>query len=799
MDDWDEFDDFIPAAPSSQNVTKSNKQENVSSRPTSSSSRPTSSSSSTAKGKRRTDGGTDNRPKSSPKEKDSSEDWADDETSWNGKTTAKSPSPRPSSSSTKSKSAGNRPKTSAEVKDPSADWGDDEADVRPRSSGNSAPERTAKSPKPSPAKAQENGWLDDTLSQSTVDILKEADMWLADDPPPPSRSGSAADKKGPGGSGGSSVAGSRAELKSRQSSRAGSRPSSRSRSRTSLRPDSARSRALSPRPNRIAPAEVHVVDERPDLARRSPSSSPRDAQPYRPGSQDGRSSSRSSRRPSDATATSNPGKKGLMERVVDTLGGKTSVLSMRAAAPGESVSNPRTPSKNSGRRPSTGMSGMSAVSSSSGCSSASQRSEQAEVHFEAPLEKRFECPVCRQVLRFPVEFQECGHHVCSQCIPELVRTSGACPIDNKTISRDQAYPNKSLQLEIAALAVRCPHAVRGCTWRGRYDEHQSHDESCDHATEPCPNGCGAEVQKRFLQSHVSNDCPKRGTACDFCGQNVQQEDEIEHLKVCPKFPMSCPNGCDAKELPREELVYHSARECPKAVIDCPFAGVGCAFEAKREHMPVHQEARFTDHLELTVGMVMANDRRLASQHGMLVDSSLTLEAMQGNVGSMDKVNGCQLLWKITSYNEKFADAKAGRRVSLYSPMFLTSRYGYKMAISICPNGDGQGKGKYMSMFMCIIRGEFDALLPWPFAQKVTITVIDQCQDPAARKNILYVMKPNTCKDNIQFLGRPTHERNPSFGTQMFCPLSQLHRGDYIRDNTMFISVQVDNTNMPSIP
>ncbi|KAI8504976.1 hypothetical protein Bbelb_170850 [Branchiostoma belcheri] len=471
MDDWDEFDDFIPAAPSSKTVTTSNKQENISPRPSSSSSRPTSSSS-TAKAKRRTEGGTDNRPKSSPKEKDSSEDWADDETSWNGKTSSKSPSPRPSSSSTKSKSTGSRPKTSAEVKDPSADWGDDEADVRPRSSGNSAAERTAKSPKPSPAKAQENGWLDDTLSQSTVDILKEADMWLADDPPPPSRSGSAADKKGPGGSGRSSAAGSRAELKSRQSSRAGSRPSSRSRSRTSLRPDSARSRALSPRPNRIAPAEVHVVDERPDLARRSPSASPRDAQPYRPSSQDGRSASRSSRRPSDATATSNPGKKGLMERVVDTLGGKTSVLSMRAAAPGESVSNPRTPSKNSGRRPSTGMSGVSAVSSSSGCSSASQRSEQAEVHFESPLEKRFECPVCRQVLRFPVEFQECGHHVCSQCIPELVRTSGACPIDNKTISRDQAYPNKSLQLEIAALAVRCPHAVRGCTWRGRYDEHQ---------------------------------------------------------------------------------------------------------------------------------------------------------------------------------------------------------------------------------------------------------------------------------------------------------------------------------------
>ncbi|CAH1232882.1 TRAF2 [Branchiostoma lanceolatum] len=788
MDDWDEFEDFI-AAPSSKNVTTGNKQErdNVSSRPTSSSS--------ITKAKRRTEGGSDNRPKTSSKEKGSSEDWADDETSWNGRASSKPVASRPSSSSSKSLSvsAGSRPKTSAEVKDPSAEWGDDEADVRPRSSGNKASGRPVKSPIPSATKPQENGWLDESMSQSTVDILREADEWLADDPGP-SRSGSAADRKGPG----SSATGSRAELKSRHGSRAGSRSSSRSRSRTSLRSESARSRALSPRPNRIVPAEVHVVDE---LVGKSPSSSPREAQAYRPGSRDGRPSSRSSPRPSDdraASATSqSSSKKGLLGKFVDTFGGKTSVMSMRAAAPGESVSNPRTPSKNSGRRPSTGMSMVSAVSSSSGCSSSSQRSDQAEVHFEVPLDKRFECPACQQVLRFPVEFQECGHHVCSQCIPELVRTSGACPIDNKAISRDQAYPNKSLQLEIAALAVRCSNAVRGCTWRGRYDEHQSHDESCEHATEVCPNGCGADVQKRFLQSHLNNDCPKRGTACDFCGQNVQQEDEIEHLKVCDKFPMSCPNGCDAKELPREELVYHSAQECPKAVIPCPFRDACCPFEAERQHMMVHLEGSIVEHLEKTVNLSMENARRLTNHAEKLIDNTVAVQAMQGSAGSMDK--GCQLLWKITSYNEKLADARAGRRVSLYSPMFLSSRYGYKMAISICPNGDGQGKGKYMSLFMCIIKGEFDALLPWPFAQKVTITVIDQCQDPAARKNIEYVMKPNTCKDNLQFLGRPLHERNPSFGTQMFCPLSQLARGDYIRDNTMFISVQVDNSKMPSIP
>ncbi len=30
-----------------------------------------------------------------------------------------------------------------------------------------------------------------------------------------------------------------------------------------------------------------------------------------------------------------------------------------------------------------------------------------------------------------------------------------------------------------------------------------------------------------------------------------------------------------------------------------------------------------------------------------------------------------------------------------------------------------GRGKYLSVFFVIMRGEYDDLLPWPFKQKVT--------------------------------------------------------------------------------
>ena len=41
------------------------------------------------------------------------------------------------------------------------------------------------------------------------------------------------------------------------------------------------------------------------------------------------------------------------------------------------------------------------------------------------------------------------------------------------------------------------------------------------------------------------------------------------------------------------------------------------------------------------------------------------------------------------------------------------------------NGDGLGKNKYMSLFFIIMWSQYDALLTWPFRQKVTFMLLDQ--------------------------------------------------------------------------
>lgn len=51
--------------------------------------------------------------------------------------------------------------------------------------------------------------------------------------------------------------------------------------------------------------------------------------------------------------------------------------------------------------------------------------------------------------------------------------------------------------------------------------------------------------------------------------------------------------------------------------------------------------------------------------------------------------------------------------------FYTSKYGYKMCLRIYLNGDGTGRGTHLSLFFVVMRGHSDALLKWPFNQKVS--------------------------------------------------------------------------------
>ena len=112
--------------------------------------------------------------------------------------------------------------------------------------------------------------------------------------------------------------------------------------------------------------------------------------------------------------------------------------------------------------------------------------------------------------------------------------------------------------------------------------------------------------------------------------------------------------------------------------------------------------------------------------------SLTLQTLQAT--SYDG----KYIWKIPDITRRRRDALMGKTVSLYSAPFYTDRFGYRMCLRVYLDGDGSGKGRYISYFLTIMKGEYDALLEWPFQLTVTLTMINQ----KGNGNIVQSFKPN---------------------------------------------------------
>ena len=173
---------------------------------------------------------------------------------------------------------------------------------------------------------------------------------------------------------------------------------------------------------------------------------------------------------------------------------------------------------------------------------------------------------------------------------------------------------------------------------------------------------------------------------------------------------------------------------------------------------------------------------LALRNVMLTD--LDEYVRQQEVSSHDGI----LNWKIILFAKKRQDAVSGQQMSFYSPCFFTGRYGYKMCARIHLNGDGIGRGTHIAVFFVVMRGEYDALLRWPFRQKVTFMLLDQ-------NNVEHVIDSFRPDPNSSSFQRPRRETNIASGCPTFCPLSELNDHAYVRDDTMFLKVIVDTTDL----
>ena len=131
-------------------------------------------------------------------------------------------------------------------------------------------------------------------------------------------------------------------------------------------------------------------------------------------------------------------------------------------------------------------------------------------------------------------------------------------------------------------------------------------------------------------------------------------------------------------------------------------------------------------------------------------------------------------------------AKAGEERLIFSAPFYD--YGYKFKLQLNPNGESIGKNTHLSIFIKIMKSDYDAMLPWPFHKKVTFTLIDQQDEEREKRNIV---KSCISDPKLDFFARPEAESGIGWGSNIFVSHADLRTRRYVVDDVILIQVKLD--------
>ncbi|KAL1274435.1 hypothetical protein QQF64_027249 [Cirrhinus molitorella] len=371
--------------------------------------------------------------------------------------------------------------------------------------------------------------------------------------------------------------------------------------------------------------------------------------------------------------------------------------------------------------------------------------------------------------------------------------------------------------ECEARTLNCKY----CKVTFNFKEIKAHDEICQKFPMQCKDCGKKKIPREKFQEH-SKSCAKSKLACQFseigCRAVVdngkQQEHEqssvMEHLRlmlsVLSSVRLRAEGGGEWQEDSGLGL-YRGPEDAPPAGAHAAAYNAGrggspgvqqkvaalenivCVLNREVERSALTLEALSRQHrldqekIENLSNKVRQLERTLTMRDLQLAESEQSLRELQ--FCTYDGV----FIWKIADFSRRRQDAVGGRAPAMFSPAFYSSKYGYKMCLRLYLNGDGTGRGTHLSLFFVVMRGKYDALLKWPFSQKVTLMLLDQNN----REHIIDAFRPDVSSTSFQ---RPISEMNIASGCPLFCPLAKLAgKSSYLRDDTIFIKAIVDLTGL----
>ncbi|XP_067251968.1 TNF receptor-associated factor 5 isoform X1 [Chanodichthys erythropterus] len=390
----------------------------------------------------------------------------------------------------------------------------------------------------------------------------------------------------------------------------------------------------------------------------------------------------------------------------------------------------------------------------------------------------------RNVCSFRLE--SCQH--CKQSFPVsqlLAHQKTSCPevevpCSNKCLQMIKRHKLQAHADECPEVETDCIYKNYGCTVRDKRGKVQVHEntEFSSHVRLVLESNTKLEKQVEQLQqdmlvqqgelkdkSLVVSSLDRDVTLCDNTLTTLQRSVEEQRVRICSvQRELRDLRGVLGSELSEELPSLRASLDSLRQQV--------AVTESLREHLGALEQTcqRHTRLLDIHVEQLQCNEQRFRQLESTSYDG--------------------KLIWKVRDYWHR---KEAG--TPLNSTPFYTSRNGYKLSVRAYLGGDNSGRGTHMSLYITIMRGDFDSLLPWPFRQNITLTLLDQS---GSRNHLSSTFTPDANSDSFC---RPTSDANVATGFPRFISHSDLEvprNAVYMRDDTLFIKVKVDTTGLEDL-
>ena len=386
---------------------------------------------------------------------------------------------------------------------------------------------------------------------------------------------------------------------------------------------------------------------------------------------------------------------------------------------------------------------------------------------EKPKEVQSDCPICLMVLREPHQATCCGHVYCRVCIQRVVASGKDCPTCKEKDFK--IFFDKSHHKHLYSFKVWCCNQSQGCNWAGELGQlaHHLNDEymkeqrleGCDYTLIICIH-CSENYPRMALEKHERSECFQRPFTCQMCKKYEDSYIAVtkQHQPQCIIEVIPCPNDC-GEECERGSLEVHLSQKCSKLVqmVPCEFSFAGCMEKMVPEKVEEHHATSMSNHLSL-LGSAYSSTRerfiqlqallddnneyvdKLASENKtlklkldettkILSDLQLEVEKLkmlrQQDREAIEMLQSNSSVLPVTILLNEYDKRKSKGDMGWTSPPFYTHQRGYFMCLWVDVGGNGQGKGIYISVFLSLLKGDYDNNLSWPFKGSIAIKLLNQ--------------------------------------------------------------------------